>query len=106
MPKTPLYRKRKLLLKFYIGKVRIIRWVNHILDSESPYFVEGRKVNMSSNLEPETNKVKNNKIEQHFGFREKNTNFKTESIGGITTFMAMSYILFVNPAMLSTIRSL
>ncbi|SDI73978.1 putative MFS transporter, AGZA family, xanthine/uracil permease [Natribacillus halophilus] len=57
---------------------------------------------MNSNLEPETNKaLKNNKIEQYFGFNEKNTNFKRETIGGLTTFMAMSYILFVNSAILS-----
>ncbi|WP_184403491.1 solute carrier family 23 protein [Geomicrobium halophilum] len=40
-------------------------------------------------------------MEQYFGFRERNTNFKRETIGGVTTFMAMSYILFVNTAILS-----
>lgn len=32
---------------------------------------------------------------------EKDTNFKREIIAGITTFLAMSYILGVNPGMLS-----
>ncbi|MGH7802343.1 MAG: NCS2 family permease [Thermodesulfobacteriota bacterium] len=40
-------------------------------------------------------------IENFFGFREKGTSFKTEAIAGLTTFMTMSYIIFVQPAVLS-----
>lgn len=40
------------------------------------------------------------KIEQYFNFRELNTNFKTEILAGITTFVSMAYILFVNPNVL------
>ncbi|MGH7909667.1 MAG: NCS2 family permease [Thermodesulfobacteriota bacterium] len=40
-------------------------------------------------------------IETFFGFREKGTSFKTEAIAGLTTFMTMSYIIFVQPAVLS-----
>ncbi len=36
-----------------------------------------------------------------FKLNENNTNVKTEIIAGITTFLAMSYILGVNPGMLS-----
>ena len=36
-----------------------------------------------------------------FKLDEKNTNAKTEVIAGITTFLAMAYILGVNPAMLA-----
>ena len=36
-----------------------------------------------------------------FKLNENNTNIKTEIIAGITTFLAMSYILGVNPGMLS-----
>lgn len=40
------------------------------------------------------------KIEQYFNFTELNTNFRTEIIAGITTFVSMAYILFVNPNVL------
>lgn len=39
-------------------------------------------------------------IEKLFKLNEKNTNVKTEVIAGITTFLAMAYILGVNPAIL------
>ena len=32
-----------------------------------------------------------------FKLKENKTNIRTELIAGITTFMAMSYIIFVNP---------
>ncbi len=38
---------------------------------------------------------------RYFGFREHGTNFRTEVIAGLTTFLAMAYILAVNPFMLS-----
>ncbi len=37
----------------------------------------------------------------YFKFKERNTNVRTEIIAGITTFMTMAYIIFVNPAILS-----
>lgn len=40
-------------------------------------------------------------LEKIFKLNEKNTNLKTEIIAGITTFLAMAYILAVNPAILS-----
>ncbi|MGR3742378.1 NCS2 family permease [Companilactobacillus sp. DQM5] len=40
------------------------------------------------------------KIEQYFDFESLKTNFKTEIIAGITTFVSMAYILFVNPNVL------
>ena len=36
-----------------------------------------------------------------FKFKENGTNFRTEIIAGITTFLAMAYILGVNPTMLA-----
>lgn len=36
-----------------------------------------------------------------FKLQESGTNIRTETIGGITTFMTMSYIIFVQPAILS-----
>ena len=36
-----------------------------------------------------------------FKLDEKNTDVKTEVIAGLTTFLAMAYILGVNPAMLA-----
>lgn len=41
------------------------------------------------------------RIEKFFKMKELNTSFRTEMIAGITTFMAMAYIIFVNPAMIS-----
>lgn len=40
-------------------------------------------------------------LEKLFHLKGKNTNVKTEVIGGITTFMTMAYILAVNPQILS-----
>ena len=40
-------------------------------------------------------------LEKMFKLKENKTNVMTEIIAGITTFMAMSYIIFVNPAILS-----
>jgi adenine/guanine/hypoxanthine permease len=37
-----------------------------------------------------------------FGFSERGTNLRTEVIAGLTTFMTMAYIIFVNPAILAT----
>ena len=36
-----------------------------------------------------------------FRLKEHNTNLQTEIVAGITTFMTMAYILFVNPDILS-----
>ena len=40
-------------------------------------------------------------MEKFFKLKELNTNIRTEVIAGLTTFMTMAYIIFVNPAMLS-----
>lgn len=40
-------------------------------------------------------------MEKLFKLKEHNTNIKTEILAGITTFMAMAYILAVNPQILS-----
>lgn len=42
-------------------------------------------------------------IEKFFKLRENNTNIKTEIIAGITTFMTMAYIIFVQPAVLKQV---
>lgn len=42
-------------------------------------------------------------ISKYFNFEEKNTNLKTEIVGGITTFLTMAYILFVVPDTLSQV---
>ena len=41
-----------------------------------------------------------------FGFNPKQTTIKTEIIAGITTFLTMSYILAVNPAMFSALEGM
>lgn len=40
-------------------------------------------------------------LEKKFKLKKNKTSIKTEVLAGITTFMAMSYIIFVNPAILS-----
>ena len=40
-------------------------------------------------------------IEDFFRLKDFNTNLRTEIIAGLTTFMTMAYIVFVNPAMIS-----
>ena len=41
-------------------------------------------------------------MEKFFKLKENKTNIRTEIIAGITTFMTMAYIIFVNPDILST----
>lgn len=43
---------------------------------------------------------KMNSIKQYFMFDELETNFKRETLAGLTTFVSMCYILFVNPTVL------
>jgi adenine/guanine/hypoxanthine permease len=40
-------------------------------------------------------------IARFFKFEEMNTNFRIETLGGVTTFMTMAYIVVVNPGILS-----
>jgi AGZA family xanthine/uracil permease-like MFS transporter len=40
-------------------------------------------------------------LERRFRLAERRTTVRTEVLGGVATFMTMSYILFVNPAILS-----
>lgn len=42
-------------------------------------------------------------MEKFFNLEKNNTNIRTEILAGITTFMAMCYILFVNAGMFSTL---
>ncbi len=39
-------------------------------------------------------------LEKLFQLKAHNTNVRTEILAGITTFLTMAYILFVNPAIL------
>ena len=41
-------------------------------------------------------------LEKMFKLKENNTNVRKEVVGGITTFFAMAYIIFVNPNYLSS----
>ena len=41
-------------------------------------------------------------VNKFFGLSERQTNVRTEFIAGATTFLTMAYIIFVNPAILST----
>src|SRR5690554_5108296 len=41
-------------------------------------------------------------LERFFNLKAHNTNARTEIVAGITTFLTMSYIIFVNPDILSS----
>src|SRR5215211_2478279 len=43
-------------------------------------------------------------LERRFRLSKRGTNVRTEAIGGLSTFLTMSYILFVNPAILSAAK--
>lgn len=45
-------------------------------------------------------------LEKLFKLKEKGTNVKTEILAGVTTFLAMAYILAVNPGMLGGIEGM
>ena len=40
-------------------------------------------------------------LEKFFKLKKNKTTIVTEMFAGLTTFMAMSYIIFINPAILS-----
>ncbi len=44
-------------------------------------------------------------IARYFRFGERNTDLRTEILGGITTFFVMAYIIFLNPTILTLNRS-
>jgi AGZA family xanthine/uracil permease-like MFS transporter len=43
-------------------------------------------------------------LEQLFKLRENNTNVRTEVVAGLTTFLTMAYIIFVNPQILAVAK--
>ncbi|MGH9666355.1 MAG: solute carrier family 23 protein, partial [Bryobacteraceae bacterium] len=40
------------------------------------------------------------KLEEYFEFEQLGTNWRTQVLAGVTTFMTMAYIVFVNPSIL------
>ena len=48
-----------------------------------------------------TGNARGNAIAEYFKFAERGTNLQTEIRAGLTTFMVMAYIIFLNPAILS-----
>jgi AGZA family xanthine/uracil permease-like MFS transporter len=40
-------------------------------------------------------------LNKYFEYRKHKTNFKNEVIAGVTTFLTMAYIMFLNPFILS-----
>ncbi|WP_368506020.1 NCS2 family permease [Alkalihalophilus sp. As8PL] len=40
-------------------------------------------------------------MDRFFGFKESGTTYRREAVAGVTTFLAMAYILFVNPLILA-----
>ena len=56
---------------------------------------------MSNNQETKAKVGFLKKLDDYFGITAKGSTFRTEIIGGLTTFFAMCYILFVNPLLWS-----
>ena len=40
-------------------------------------------------------------LDRFFGYTARGSSLRVEALGGVSTFLTMSYILFVNPAILS-----
>ena len=45
-----------------------------------------------------------NALERFFKFKQWNTSLKRDTLAGLTTFIVMSYIIFVNPSILGPRR--
>ncbi len=58
--------------------------------------IESQTINQPRKEPPEQNA-----IARYFEFNKYRTNFRTEILAGVTTFMTMAYILVVNPLILS-----
>jgi AGZA family xanthine/uracil permease-like MFS transporter len=57
-------------------------------------------VTSSGQVEPRPSPAGGNAIAEYFRFAERGTNFVTEGRAGLTTFMVMAYIIFVNASIL------
>ncbi len=55
----------------------------------------------TNNVQPGGNNSSLSFLDKMFKFSERGSSLKTEVIGGVTTFLTMAYIVFVNPAILS-----
>ena len=40
-------------------------------------------------------------FEKYFDYKKNKTTYKTEVLAGVTTFLTMAYIMFLNPFILS-----
>lgn len=61
--------------------------------------IDRQKINQSGGKPPRSKWQ--NAIANYFQFEQYKTNFRTEILAGVTTFMTMAYILVVNPLILS-----
>src|SRR3712207_5522240 len=59
---------------------------------------------MATSISPETSTPPSGGglLERRFRLAERGTTVRTEALGGLTTFATMAYIIFVNPAILSS----
>ena len=64
-----------------------------------PYTDDSQTTHLSQTCLPDTTLM--NAIERYFGINGDNTTIKTEILAGITTFLTMAYIIFVNPNVLA-----
>jgi uncharacterized membrane protein len=55
-----------------------------------------KRVSATRQTEPQINAV----LERYFGLSQQGTDIRTEFVAGVTTFLTMVYIVFVNPIIL------
>src|SRR5690349_5043655 len=55
---------------------------------------------MAAATQAEVPPPEENALARYFGFAERGTNIATEARAGLTTFLVMAYIIFLNPAIL------
>src|SRR4029079_11180785 len=66
-----------------------------------PSWLGGRTRGMAATVAPPRTP---SPLDRRFRFTERRTTLRTEALGGLSTFLTMSYILFVNPAILSAAK--
>lgn len=76
------------LRSFYKGTVNPLLW-HWVL----PFAVYGDVVSVGGNMKQ--------KIDSFFGISKANSTFTRELTGGVTAFLSMAYVIFVNPIILS-----
>ncbi len=77
----------------------MVTFICNYNDNVRIYYLGGNKMQQKIK-DKSSSPVKTSFLDSYFKLSENNTNVKTEIIAGITTFITMAYIIFVNPGIL------